>query len=98
MPAAARLGDVSTGHGGFPPNPSTSGDPTVLINGLPAVTVGSTYATHCSGKSCHGSTQLSGSPTVFVNGKPLARVGDPIQCGDGSIETVAVGSSNVFSG
>lgn len=94
MPAASRKGDQCSGHGCFPPRPSTSGSPNVFINGIPALRQDDTYATHCCGDSCHPGKQSSGSSTVFVNGKPLARVGDSVSCGS----VTAQGSSNVFVG
>ncbi|UTS51994.1 hypothetical protein [Synechococcus phage BUCT-ZZ01] len=98
MPAASRLGDLSAGHGCFPPTnavatPATS----VYINGILALTVDGEFSAHTCGDTTHPQSNrkvVSGSPTVFVEGKPLARIGDPIGCGD----AVAEGSPNVFSG
>jgi len=92
MPAAVRLGDLSTGHPPWPPRPNNGASTDVLINNLGAHRVGDTWAIHCAGSSCHVSTQLTGSPNVFVNGRALARVGDDIACGDKN----AQGSPNVF--
>ncbi len=92
---AARLGDICTGHGCFPPRPSISGSPTVLINGLPAHRVGDAWAVHgCPVCVPHGSVLAAGSPTVFVNGLPLGRIGDAVACGS----FVATGSPNVIVG
>ena len=95
MPAVTRLGDLCTGHGAFPPRPSTGASPNVFINGIAAHRKGDGWASHCDpAPSCHASTLADGSATVFVNGQPLARIGDPIGCGS----TVAQGSPNVFAG
>lgn len=95
MPAVSRLGDLCTGHGGWPPRPSTSASSNVFINGIGAHRVGDSWAVHCNSlPECHGSVLAGGSSTVFINGKPLARIGDPIACGS----AVASGSSNVFAG
>ena len=95
MAAVTRIGDLCSGHGAFPPRPSTSGSSNVFINGIGVVTVGDSYAVHCDPTpSCHGSVLAAGSGTVNVNGKALGRVGDPVACGS----VVAVGSSNVFAG
>lgn len=68
MSGAARIGDahacLQTGHG---VNSIVSGDSTVLINGIPAATVGSSTA-------CGGSI-ISGSSTVTIGGKPAAILG-----------------------
>lgn len=94
MPAVSRLGDMCTGHGCFPPRPSTGGSGNVFVNGIPVHRQGDGWATHCCGPSCHASVLASGSGSVFVNGKAIARIGDPVACGS----AVSQGSSNVFAG
>lgn len=94
MPAVVRLGDMCTGHQGFPPRPSDSASPDVFINNIPAVRVGDHWVPHSAGRSTHDGVQSIGSATVFVNNMPLARVGDEISCGSYN----AQGSPNVFSG
>lgn len=94
MPAASRLGDSCTGHGCFPPRPSTSGSGNVFINGIPALRVGDSFATHCCGPSCHGGVSAAGSSSVFINGKAATRIGDAVSCGS----ALAQGSGNVFIG
>ncbi|MGL4735690.1 MAG: PAAR domain-containing protein [Enterovibrio sp.] len=94
MPAAARKGDMCTGHGDFPPRASISGNETVLINGKAALCVGDGWDTHCNPLPvCHNGVQSVGSGTVFVGGKALARVGDAVSCGS----SIASGSSDVFA-
>lgn len=39
MPGIVRLGDMSTGHGCFPPQASVEASPDVFVDGLPVVTV-----------------------------------------------------------
>lgn len=101
MPAAARLGDMSTGHAPpshyYPPRAAQSGSPTVFINGIAAHRVGDTWVRHfCTNtqhkNDFHDGNLAQGSPTVFVNGVALGRIGDNISCGD----SVAQGSPNVF--
>lgn len=95
MAAVTRIGDPCSGHGAFPPRPSTSGSGNVFINGIGAVTVGDSYAVHCDPTpTCHPGALAGGSGGVMVNGKALGRIGDPVACGS----VVAVGSSNVFAG
>lgn len=95
MPAVTRLGDSCTGHGAFPPRPSTSASPNVNVNGIPVHRQGDSWAVHCNPTpSCHGSALAAGSGTVNVNGKGIGRVGDPVACGS----SVAAGSGNVFAG
>lgn len=93
MPAATRLGDLSTGHGSWPPRANDTASPNVFINGIAAHRVNDHWPTHCnSTPECHDGVLSSGSTNVFVNGLALARVGDVISCGD----FVAQGSTNVF--
>ena len=94
MPAATRLGDRCTGHGCWPPRPSTGASATVFINGIGAHRQSDGWATHCCGLACHASTLAQGSASVFVDGRALGRIGDPVACGS----RVAQGSSNVFAG
>ena len=93
MPGVARLTDICSGHGPWPPRENVSASENVFVNGLGAHRVTDTWNIHC-GPSCHDSVLASGSSTVFVNGLAIGRIGDPVECGS----TVATGSSNVFAG
>jgi uncharacterized Zn-binding protein involved in type VI secretion len=95
MPAVARLGDTSNGHGSFPSTRSIEASPNVFFNGKAALRQGDGWATHCNSArepSCHTPSSSGGSRKVFINGKPLMRVGDSLSCGD----TIANGSPNIF--
>lgn len=95
MPAVTRLGDACSGHGSFPPRPSTGASPDVYVNGIAAHRQGDGWAVHCNSVPvCHGSMLAAGSSTVFANGLQLGRIGDPVACGS----TVAAGSADVFAG
>ena len=92
---AARLFDIGSGHGCFPPTPAISGSPNVMINNRPSVRQGDAYLLHgCPNCPPHPRSLSEGSPTVFINNKQAGRVGDAIGCG-GSNST---GSGNVFIG
>ncbi|EKO3542350.1 PAAR domain-containing protein [Vibrio parahaemolyticus] len=94
MPAVTRQGDGCTGHGAFPPRNSTTGSPSVFVNGKPIHRVGDGWAVHCDpSPSCHGGSLAAGSGSVYANGQAIGRVGDPVDCGS----AVAAGSPNVFS-
>ncbi|MFT5722580.1 MAG: putative Zn-binding protein involved in type VI secretion [Motiliproteus sp.] len=76
MKPAARLGDrhsCPAYHGDDPHvgGPINTGSATVLIDGMPAATVGDTAV-------CHGPPAIitTGSATVLINDKPAARMGD----------------------
>lgn len=96
MPPASKLGDMVM-HPAHTPATIMNGSPNVLINNIPAATVGSMVSVHCLMSypfPCHPSTIASGSGTVLVNGKPLTRLGDKSGCGG----IVIRGSANVIAG
>jgi len=94
MPKAVRFGDISCGHGCWPPRPNDQASPDVFINGLGAHRVGDHWEPHTCPPipETHDGQAAAGSPNVFVNGRALCRVGDPVTCGD----TMCQGSPNVF--
>jgi uncharacterized Zn-binding protein involved in type VI secretion len=84
-------------HPAHTPATIMTGSPNVLINNIPASTVGSMVSIHClvhKPYTCHPATIASGSGTVLVNGKPLTRLGDSAGCGG----IVIQGSANVIAG
>ncbi len=95
MPPAARVGDMHvcpmvTGvvpHVGGPILPP--GEPTVLIEGMPAARLGD-MAT-CAGPP---DTIIMGSGTVLIGGKPAARLGDSTAHGG----SIVLGSFTVIIG
>lgn len=96
MPAVTRKGDACTGHGCWPPRPSTGASANVYANGIAVHRQGDAWAAHTCPiiPETHASVLANGSATVFANGKPLGRIGDPVACGS----SVAAGSANVFAG
>ena len=91
---AARLGDM-TAHGGV----VTTGNPTVLINGQPAATVGDLHACPLCSPGPHvGGPVLLGAPTVLIGGRPAARVGDTCACAAPAPDVIVSGSPNVLIG
>ena len=91
---AARLGDV-TAHGGA----VTSGNPTVLINGQPAATVGDLHVCPLCSPGPHvGGPVLLGAPTVLIGGRPAARVGDPCACAAPAPDVIVSGCPTVLVG
>ncbi|MDR1978310.1 MAG: PAAR domain-containing protein [Synergistaceae bacterium] len=96
MPACARVGDLCTGHGCWPPRPNDQGSPNVFVNGIPWHRQGDHWEPHTCPPipETHDSILAFGSPTVFVNGKEGGRIGDPVACGS----VVMTGSPDVFIG
>ena len=98
MPAISRIGDMSTGHGCFPPTALVSTPVSkTFFNGILASVVNSAcqHAPHTCGITTHaGSTRApsSGASKTFIEGFKAARIGDDIVCGD----AIAEGSTNSF--
>ncbi|WP_353304005.1 type VI secretion system PAAR protein [Sessilibacter corallicola] len=94
MGNAVKLGDIGTGHGGFPPTPVISGSSDVFVNGLPAGRVGDSLLPHLKPKHPpHPRSISSGSSSVFINGKAAAFTGGSVSCGG-----TTVGGGNVTIG
>lgn len=94
MPAQSFLGALCTGHGCFPPRPSSGASPDFFVNGIAALRVGDPYPAHCCGPVCHDGAVSTGSTTFFINGQPAARIGDLVSCGS----AVAQGMPDFFVG
>lgn len=94
MPGVTVQGQIDSGHGCFPPRPSTQGSSDVFVNGVAAHRQGDSWAVHVCGNSAHAGSLAAGSSTVYVNGKQLGRIGDDVDCGS----VVAQGSPNVNAG
>ncbi len=98
MPAVSRLGDMSTGHGCFPPTALIQTPVSkTFFNGIKpsVINSGCQHATHCCGIVCHGGTARSPSTVAsktYIEGFLAARIGDNIACGD----AIAEGSPNSF--
>ena len=101
---AVRKGDLSSGHGCYPPTKVKNGSETVFINGKPAFRKGDFWQKHCCGEFCHDPFSTEGSEKVFVEGIPLVRVGDKSEFANGGmgLENCGIiattGSDNVFAG
>jgi uncharacterized Zn-binding protein involved in type VI secretion len=92
MPAAARVGDIST-HGGMVTGPGVA---TVLVAGQPAAVAGDmhTCVLPPNGHQPTISPFPLGSATVFIAGRPALRTGDTCVCG----AMAAVGAPTVLLG
>ncbi len=98
MPPAARITDFHEcpmASPDVPPIPHVGGpvvgpgEPTVLIQGLPAARVGDMLI--CTGPP---DTIIKGSSSVMIGGMPAARMGDPTAHGG----TIMIGALNVMIG
>ena len=88
MPAVTRLGDLCTGHGAFPPRPSTGASPNVFVNGI---------AVHRKGDSW-ASALYTTTGNISLNGLATQAGGDwaaALTAGDRVlVKAQAVGASN----
>ncbi|WP_413113433.1 PAAR domain-containing protein [Thaumasiovibrio sp. DFM-14] len=82
MAGIALLQSVCSGHGGYNPRPSITGQPQFLVNGVPVMATGDLFTLHfrpdsppCGPGSAHGTSKL------MINGKPAAKIGDAVSCG-----------------
>lgn len=89
MPLVTLRGMLCTGHGCWPPRPSTQGESRFRINGTGVHLQGHAWAAHtCPAiPETHASVLAAGSAHFRVNGLQVGRVGDPVACGS----TVAQG-------
>jgi uncharacterized Zn-binding protein involved in type VI secretion len=98
MPAVSRKGDMSTGHGGFPPTAMISTPVTkTYFNGILAGVVdsGCKFADHSLGTTVHPADiryPSAGASKTSIEGMKAARIGDSLNDGD----AIAEGSSNSF--
>ncbi|MBR9778455.1 MAG: PaaR repeat-containing protein [Rhodospirillales bacterium] len=83
MPSVTLKGHSCTGHGCWPPRPSSQGDAKFTVGGIPVHCEGHGWAAHtCPAiPETHASVLASGAPRFTVGGKQLGRVGDPVACG-----------------
>ena len=91
---AARLHDICTGHGCFPPRPCITASTDVFTNDRGAMRVGDRFDKHCCGPICHDGRLAAGSATVFINNRAAGRITDPVSCGS----RVMTASDNVLIG
>ncbi len=98
MPAVSRLGDMSTGHGCFPPTALIQTPVSkTFFNGILAGVVSNAcqHESHSCGIVVHEQSirnPSSGASKTFIEANPAARIGDNITCGDACGE----GSPNSF--
>lgn len=99
MAALSKLGDMSTGHGCFPPTAMVTTPVTkTYVNGILAGVADPQcqFATHVCGTTTHPQSERYPIPApgnkTFIEGYPIAKIGDDINCGD----AIAEGSGNSF--
>ena len=98
MPAVSRLGDMSTGHGCFPPTSMVATPVSkTFFNGILSGVNDSScqFVTHSCGITVHPQSERnvnSGAGKTYIEDKPAARIGDSIACGG----AIAEGSPNTF--
>jgi hypothetical protein len=93
---AIRVGDVSTGHGCWPPTTAAVGSVTSFTDQLPQVRMTDAYVLHCcpGPPGCHPVMAAQGSQTAFTDQLASHCVGHALSCGD----IAAIGSLTSFKG
>lgn len=81
MKGIVRLGDLSNGHGTFPPRSNIQSSSKCFCDGIGIHRLGDTWAVHCSG-TCHSGVASSSSQKSFADSIGIGRTGDTISCGD----------------
>lgn len=95
MPGVARLSDMDTGHGSWPPRPNCQASSTVFADNKGVHRKTDKWPPHCDPKGhCHPANTSTSSNTVFADNLGVARIGDSVSCGG----KIAQGSSTVFAG
>lgn len=93
MPAVVLNGQLSTGHGCFPPTSVSATSTKTTINGKKVALNGDIYGGHSCGRSTHPPHPgTSGASKTTIDGRKPLRIGDSLSCGD----TCGQGSSNTF--
>jgi uncharacterized Zn-binding protein involved in type VI secretion len=87
-----RLGDLCSGHNGFPPRGNDQASPDTFCNNIPVHRLGDHWPEHKHKGKGHQGQMAVGSPNVFVNNRPKARIGDAVSCGS----FAAQGSTDTF--
>ena len=93
MPGVARLFDICTGHGCWPPRPNVMGSPDTFCNMRPVHRMTDAWMVHCCYAACHPGTLAGGAMRTLTNWLPTGRCGDPVNCGS----TVATCSTDTFA-
>jgi len=84
MKPITRKGDALAGHGCWGDHNIAEGDPTFLINGIPASFLGASSTVHCCGPACH-SGGMAGENHFILNGLSAQKINDPVDCGSTQI-------------
>jgi uncharacterized Zn-binding protein involved in type VI secretion len=94
----AQIGNLTSGHVGYPPHPIVGmGGSNVFIEGVLVAVEGDTVAAHCvltNPPECHAGTLTPSETGVYVGGKKIAFLGATVDCGSiviQSAKTVFVG-------
>lgn len=97
MAGIARISSNTTGHGCWPTTIIAQGCISIVVEGLPASTIGHIAIPHvCTKKPfpMHPLVIAQGSTNIIAEGAPIARIGDRMSCSD----MIAVGAVSVLGG
>lgn len=94
---AARIGDMTSGHDGYPGTPIVTGSATMICDGKGVACIGDKCADHDKSHG-HNHTPVitGGSSFVKVDSIPLAMVGSEVAGNCSSANKVVSGSSTLI--
>lgn len=93
----ARVGDMTSGHDGYPGTPIITGSGTMFCDDKAIACVGDICADHNKSKG-HNHTPVitSGSSFFTIDGKPVAMVGSEVSGNCNSDNVIVEGSNTLF--
>lgn len=93
----ARVGDMTSGHDGYPGTPIITGSGTMFCDGKAIACKGDICADHDKSKGHNHTPIISGGSSFFtVDGKPVAMTGSEASGGGCNSDNVIVEGSNTL--
>lgn len=94
----ACVGDMTSGHDGYPGTPIISGSGTMFCDGKAIACVGDICADHNKSKGHNHTPIITGGSSFFtVDGKPVATVGSEVAGGGCNSDNVIISGSDFLS-
>lgn len=93
----ACVGDMTSGHDGYPGTPIITGSNTMFCDGKAIACVGDICADHNKSKGHNHTPIITGGSSFFtVDGKPVAMVGSEASGGGCNSDNIIISGSNTL--
>lgn len=93
----ARVGDITSGHNGYPGTPILTGSGTMFCDGKAIACVGDICAEHNKPKGNNHTPVITGGSTFFtVDGRPVAMTGSEVSGGGCNSDNVIISGSDTL--